>query len=92
MAESDQALGSNTENMTFFVSYDAFGYITDTYGFEHVPVAGLNSQDEHSQKDLTAIVDLAKEKNIEQLRLSKTCLPSCLKWFRMKSELWSFIT
>lgn len=67
MAESNQALGSNTENMTFFVSYDAFGYITDTYGFEHVPVAGLNSQDEHSQKDLTAIVDLAKEKNIEHI-------------------------
>ncbi|RLJ90743.1 metal ABC transporter solute-binding protein, Zn/Mn family [Planococcus citreus] len=65
--ESYQALASSTENKTFFVSHDAFGYIADTYGFEQVPVAGLNSQDEPSQKELTAIVDLAKEKNIEHI-------------------------
>lgn len=60
-------LADQTENKTFFVSHDAFGYIANTYGFEQVPVAGLNSQDEPSQNELTEIVDLAKENNIEYI-------------------------
>lgn len=49
---------------TFFVSHAAFGYIADTYALEQVAVAGLNSQDEPSQKELTQIVDQAKELDI----------------------------
>lgn len=52
-------------NKTFFVSHAAFGYIANTYGLEQVAVAGLNSQDEPSQKELTQIVDQAKEQNIQ---------------------------
>ncbi|MGE6488077.1 metal ABC transporter solute-binding protein, Zn/Mn family [Paenisporosarcina sp. NPDC076898] len=51
-------------NKTFFVSHAAFGYLGGTYGLEQVAVAGLNSQDEPSQQELTEIVKLAKEKNI----------------------------
>lgn len=68
LQELDQSfidLASEVENKTFFVSHDAFGYIANTYGFEQVAVAGLNSQDEPSQKELTEIVDLAKENQIE---------------------------
>lgn len=60
-------LGNTVENKTFFVSHAAFGYIAETYGFEQVAVAGLNSQDEPSQKELAGIVDLAKEKEIEYI-------------------------
>ena len=68
-------LASDTETKTFFVSNAAFGYIADTYGFEQVPVAGLNSQDEPSQKELTDIVDLAREKTLNISLLNKTFPP-----------------
>jgi zinc transport system substrate-binding protein len=60
-------LSNRVSNKTFFVSHAAFGYIAEPYGFEQVSVAGLNSQDEPSQKELTEIVDLAKEKNIHYI-------------------------
>lgn len=52
---------------TFFVSHAAFGYIAGHYGLTQVPVAGLNSQSEPSQKELTAIVDLAKKEDIDYI-------------------------
>lgn len=52
---------------TFFVSHAAFGYLANTYGLEQIAIAGLNSQQEPSQKELTKIIDLAKEKNIEYI-------------------------
>ncbi|ETP70554.1 hypothetical protein G159_01370 [Planococcus glaciei CHR43] len=60
-------LAERVENDTFFVSHSAFGYIAEPYGFEQVAIAGLNSQDEPSQKELTQIVDQAKEKNINYI-------------------------
>ena len=52
---------------TFFVSHAAFGYIANTYGLEQLAVAGLNSQDEPTQKELTKLIDLAEEKNINYI-------------------------
>lgn len=57
-------MAENSVNKTFFVSHAAFGYLASTYGLEQVAVAGLNSQDEPSQKELTDIIEDAKEKNI----------------------------
>ncbi|PKG46425.1 MULTISPECIES: metal ABC transporter solute-binding protein, Zn/Mn family [unclassified Planococcus (in: firmicutes)] len=65
--ESFQNLGEKVERDTFFVSHSAFGYIAAPYGFEQVAVAGLNSQDEPSQKELTEIVDMAREKDIQYI-------------------------
>lgn len=62
-----EALAQETTKDTFFVSHAAFGYIAGHYGFKQVPVAGLNSQSEPSQKELASIVDLAKERNIEYI-------------------------
>lgn len=56
-----------SSNKTFFVSHAAFGYLAGAYGLEQVAVAGLNSQDEPSQKELTEIVKLAKSMNIEMI-------------------------
>lgn len=62
-----EAMAAETKKKTFFVSHAAFGYIAGHYGFKQVPVAGLNSQSEPSQKELTSIVDLAKKENIEYI-------------------------
>ncbi|AWE08413.1 adhesin [Lysinibacillus sp. 2017] len=62
-----EEMAKSTSKKTFFVSHAAFGYIAGHYGFTQVPVAGLNSQSEPSQKELTAIVDLAKKENIEYM-------------------------
>lgn len=65
--ESFVALSERVNKKTFFVSHSAFGYISEPYGFEQVAVAGLNSQDEPSQKELTEIVDLAKKEEIQYI-------------------------
>lgn len=62
-----QAMANNVPNKTFFVSHAAFGYLAGAYGLEQVAIAGLNSQDEPSQKELTEIVELAKEKQIKTI-------------------------
>ncbi|MDI7740376.1 zinc ABC transporter substrate-binding protein [Lysinibacillus fusiformis] len=45
---------------TFFVSHASFGYIAEQYGLEQIAIAGINSQSEPSQKELTEIVDQAE--------------------------------
>ena len=65
--EEYATMAHNTANKTFFVSHAAFGYIANTYGLEQVAIAGLNSQDEPSQKELTKIIDLAKNKKVEYI-------------------------
>ena len=65
--QSFTALEERVTKDTFFVSHAAFTYLCEPYGFEQVAVAGLNSQDEPSQKELTEIVDMAREKNIEYI-------------------------
>lgn len=62
-----EKMASDATKKTFFVSHAAFGYIAGHYGLTQVPIAGLNSQSEPSQKELTAIVDLAKKEKIEYI-------------------------
>nr|WP_106780560.1 zinc ABC transporter substrate-binding protein [Lysinibacillus timonensis] len=58
-------LVSEAQTKTFFVSHSSFGYIAGQYGLIQVPIAGLNSQSEPSQKELIEIVDLAQELNVK---------------------------
>ncbi len=51
----------------FYVSHASFGYIAGTYGLKQVSVAGLNSQDEPTQKQLAAIVTQAKKDDIQYI-------------------------
>lgn len=59
-----KTMADQAKSKTFFVSHAAFGYIAGTYGLNQISVAGLNSQDEPSQKELAQIVDQAKKDNI----------------------------
>lgn len=64
---SYEEMAHHANNKTFFVSHAAFGYIANTYGLKQIAIAGLNSQDEPSQKELTEIIDLAKENDIKYI-------------------------
>jgi len=62
-----KAMADQAQNKTFFVSHAAFGYIAGQYGLTQIPIAGLNSQNEPSQKELTMIVDKANELHIHHI-------------------------
>ena len=65
--EQFKTMAASSSEKTFFVSHAAFGYIAGEYGLTQVPIAGLNSQSEPSQKALTAIVDKAKDLHIHYI-------------------------
>lgn len=52
---------------TFFVSHASFGYIAGTYGLDQQAIAGLNSQDEPSQQELTKIAEQAKKDDVKYI-------------------------
>ncbi|PYF09127.1 metal ABC transporter solute-binding protein, Zn/Mn family [Ureibacillus chungkukjangi] len=55
-----EKMASKATSKTFFVSHASFGYIAQQYGLEQIAIAGINSQSEPSQKELTEIVDQAE--------------------------------
>ncbi|MFY3792191.1 metal ABC transporter solute-binding protein, Zn/Mn family [Ureibacillus sp. MALMAid1270] len=65
-AEFEQ-LVAEASTKTFFISHSSFGYIAGQYGLIQVPIAGLNSQSEPSQKEIIEIVDLAEELNAKYI-------------------------
>ncbi|MCA1032484.1 zinc ABC transporter substrate-binding protein [Bacillus timonensis] len=46
------------------VAHAAYGYWEERYGLEQIPVSGISPTDEPSQRELQALIDLAKEHNI----------------------------
>lgn len=60
-------LVADASTKTFFISHSSFGYIAGQYGLIQVPIAGLNSQSEPSQKEIIEIVDLAEELNVKYI-------------------------
>lgn len=68
--ELDQKLRdvtANAERKEIVVSHAAFGYLTHQYGLEQIAVSGLSPSDEPSQKELQAIVEFAKEHNVNYI-------------------------
>lgn len=49
------------------VTHAAYGYWEERYDLDQIAISGLSSSDEPSQKELTKIASLAKEKGIEYL-------------------------
>ncbi|MED3662559.1 zinc ABC transporter substrate-binding protein [Ureibacillus sp. FSL K6-8385] len=60
-------LANNASKKIFFVSHASFGYIAGNYGLTQVPIAGLNSQSEPSQKELAEIAGLAKQYDVHYI-------------------------
>lgn len=62
-----KTMADNAANKTFFISHASFGYIAGSYGLEQRSIAGLNSQDEPTQRELTKIADQAKKDNVKYI-------------------------
>ncbi len=59
-------------NKQLLVAHAAYGYWEDRYGIEQIPISGLSTSDEPSQKELTQIVTQAKEKQFKYVIFEQT--------------------
>ncbi|TDL34174.1 adhesin [Jeotgalibacillus sp. S-D1] len=50
-----------------FVSHAAYGYWETRYGLEQNAIAGISTSDEPSQRELTKLIERAKENNIQHI-------------------------
>lgn len=53
------------DNKKILVSHAAYGYWEERYGIEQIAISGLSSSEEPSQKELTQIIDKAKDDNLK---------------------------
>jgi zinc transport system substrate-binding protein len=58
---------SQSKTKTFIVSHSAYGYWEDAYGLKQIGISGLSPTDEPSQKQLTEVIDLVKENNLQYI-------------------------
>ncbi|KUP08516.1 hypothetical protein Q75_02520 [Bacillus coahuilensis p1.1.43] len=68
LSELDQeftSLVASKEQASMIVSHAAYGYWESRYGVSQLPISGLSPSEEPSQKQLTALVDTAKENNLQ---------------------------
>jgi len=56
---------SNCKSNKIITSHMAFAYLADAYGLEQISIAGLSPDEEPSSKEMTKIVEWAKENNIK---------------------------
>lgn len=49
------------------VTHAAYGYWEERYGIKQVPISGVSADNEPSQRELTKIIQFAKEKNIQHV-------------------------
>lgn len=65
--ELDKALQEVTENVErkeIVVSHAAFGYLTHRYGLEQIPIMGLSTSEEPSQKEMKDLIDYVKQQEV----------------------------
>ena len=58
---------AQSKTKTFIVSHSAYGYWESVYGLEQIGISGLSPTDEPSQKQLTEIIELVKEKKLNYI-------------------------
>ncbi|PPA71749.1 metal ABC transporter solute-binding protein, Zn/Mn family [Jeotgalibacillus proteolyticus] len=60
-----EEVAENAQLNQLFVSHAAYGYWESRYGFEQNAIAGISTSDEPSQRELTKLIEHAKENNVE---------------------------
>ncbi|OZU88694.1 adhesin [Virgibacillus indicus] len=55
------------QNKRILVSHAGYGYWEERYGIEQIPINGLSSSSEPSQKDLVKIIEQAKEHDLNYI-------------------------
>ena len=65
--EEFQDVLSRKTDKTILVSHAAYGYWEERYGIEQLPINGLSSSEEPSQRDLTKIINKAESENMHYI-------------------------
>lgn len=60
------------QNPSIIVSHAAYGYWEHKYNIKQIPISGISSTDEPSQKALAHLVELANDHNLEYVLFEKT--------------------
>lgn len=60
------------QSRKIIVSHAAYGYWEERYGIEQIPISGLSSSDEPSQKELANIAKLAKKEQLNYVIFEQT--------------------
>lgn len=60
-------LAAHAVQKEIVVSHAAFGYLTGTYGFHQLPIAGLTPSDEPTQQELQHIIEEAKAHQVRYI-------------------------
>lgn len=55
------------KNKKIIVTHAAYGYWEDRYGIEQIPISGISSSDEPSQKDLVNLINEAKRLDLHYI-------------------------
>jgi zinc transport system substrate-binding protein len=58
---------AQSKTKTFIVSHSAYGYWESVYGLEQIGISGLSPTDEPSQKQLTEVIELVKENELNYI-------------------------
>lgn len=70
--ENFAATLENNPHEQLLVSHAAYGYWEQRYGIEQIPISGLSSSDEPSQKELASIAKLAEKEELEYVIFEQT--------------------
>src|SRR5699024_6139149 len=65
--EEFQDVLSRKTDKTILVCHAAYGYWEERYGIEQLPINGLSSSEEPSQRDLTKIINKAESENMHYI-------------------------
>ena len=66
---------SSCERRQVVTSHDAFGYLTEAYGLEQIPVAGLSPDDEASPRRLAEVAAQAEEDGVTTIFFEELVSP-----------------
>ncbi|WP_062198053.1 metal ABC transporter solute-binding protein, Zn/Mn family [Massilibacterium senegalense] len=77
--ENFKKVTEEADQKAFIVSHKAYGYWANRYGLEQIGIAGLSSTNEPSQKQLTEIIEIAKEKDIKYVIYEQNVTPKVAK-------------
>lgn len=68
---------TNCASTVLVTSHAAFGYLSDEYGLQQVPIAGVAPEDEPDPKTLQSIAEVARQQNVQTV-FFEDALPSDL--------------
>ncbi|PAQ15354.1 adhesin [Bacillaceae bacterium SAOS 7] len=77
--EQFHEMADQAKHKEFLVSHSAFGYWQKNYGLKQISVAGLSPTNEPSQKQLTEMVETAKEHQIKYVIFEQNVTPKVAK-------------